>query len=124
MRKTNHPGVILRHFPPVAGLDKLLPDKRSAIALIQHVIYLRWADDAGIMPLPDVPCQRAQRLGLAGLQRGNVPAGRNHGYSFGSPGGRVLKRLCSQKYCSGISRTRSSMKAFMRRVSASTSALG
>ena len=45
-------------------------------------------------------------------------------YHFGSPSGRVLKRLCVQKYCSGISRTRSSMKAFMRRVSAASSSPG
>src|SRR5216683_2793147 len=45
-------------------------------------------------------------------------------YHFASPGGRVLKRLCVQKYCSGISRTRSSMKAFMRRASAASSPLG
>ena len=38
-------------------------------------------------------------------------------YGEGSPGGRGLKRLCAQKYCSGISRTRSSMNAFMRRTS-------
>ncbi len=45
-------------------------------------------------------------------------------YGEGSPGGRVLKRLCAQKYCSGISRTRSSMNAFIRRTSASRSPLG
>ena len=52
-----------------------------------------------------------------------------HGVIFadtgeGSPGGRVLKRLWAQKYCSGCSRTRSSMKAFMRRTSASRSSVG
>src|SRR5450756_2525765 len=47
-----------------------------------------------------------------------------HQYSLFSPGGLVLKRLCSQKYCSGISRTRSSMNSFMRRVSAMSSPVG
>src|SRR5882672_9322514 len=45
-------------------------------------------------------------------------------YHLASPGGRVLKRLCVQKYCSGISRTRSSMNSFMRRASTASSPLG
>ena len=37
----------------------------------------------------------------------------------GSPGGRVLKRLCTHRYCAGASRTIRSMQALTRAVSAS-----
>ncbi|OIQ82357.1 hypothetical protein GALL_358660 [mine drainage metagenome] len=43
-------------------------------------------------------------------------------YSDAAPGGRVLKRLCTQWYCSGISSTRASTKRFSRSRSASMSA--
>lgn len=45
-------------------------------------------------------------------------------YTDGSPGGRVLKRLCSQKYSAGRWRTQSSRWVFMRWVSACTSSVG
>lgn len=35
-------------------------------------------------------------------------------YSGGSPGGRLLKRRCCQKYCSGTRRTAPSIKWLMR----------
>ena len=40
------------------------------------------------------------------------------------PAGRVLKRLCTHRYCAGFSRMRSSIQRFMRAVSASASSLG
>jgi O-antigen ligase len=45
-------------------------------------------------------------------------------YTGGSPGGRVLKRLCTHRYCSGASRTICSMQALTRAVSAAVSAPG
>ena len=45
-------------------------------------------------------------------------------YTDGSPVGRVLKRLCTHRYCAGMRRTSSSIQRFMRAVSASASSLG
>ena len=67
-------------------------------------------------------CAPGEAGGPARLLRGDQCRGFRYG--LGSPGGRVLKRLWAQKYCSGISRTRSSMNAFMRRTSASRSSVG
>ena len=45
-------------------------------------------------------------------------------YTLASPGGRVLNRLCIQRYCVGASRTMRSMQELMRAVSATASTLG
>jgi hypothetical protein len=45
-------------------------------------------------------------------------------YTDGAPGGRVLKRLCTHKYCDGASRTMRSMSVLMRAVSATASSVG
>src|SRR6185369_1411965 len=49
---------------------------------------------------------------------------RNLQYNEGSRLGRVLKRLCTHRYCSGSWRTSCSIHWFMRSVSASASSLG
>ena len=42
----------------------------------------------------------------------------------GSPGGRVLKRLCTHRYCAGLRRISLSIQRFMRAASATGSSLG
>ena len=64
----------------------------------------------------------ASRAGAARAAVGRRP--RPVDRSGGMPGGRVLKRLCTHRYCSGASRTICSMQALTRAVSSSTSLLG
>ena len=45
-------------------------------------------------------------------------------YRPGSPGGRVLKRLCTHRYWAGSARTSDSIQRFMAAVSACASSLG
>ena len=45
-------------------------------------------------------------------------------YSSGSPGGRVLNRRCTQRYCSGCARAHRSMTSLIRAASATSSPLG
>jgi len=113
------------NIPPQIVASEFVEHHQSIVTLSQHVFYLRMADDGRIVHAPDFSRQRRDsdrypRRASATPQ----PARRSYAYGLRSPGGRVLKRLCNQKYCSGISRAVASMNAFMRRVSVSRSAPG
>src|SRR5262249_53250006 len=50
--------------PPHVTARELGADERRIVALLQPVVYLRRCDDAGVMVIPDLGCERRYLLDI------------------------------------------------------------
>jgi hypothetical protein len=87
------------------------------LRVVEHERLLRRVDD-------DEVVAGSLHLGEANAHRAIIDARSLGQYSGGSPGGRVLKRRCTQRYCAGLRRISPSIQRFIRAASATASSLG